>query len=53
VVWESRLVLAALEALPHDEQLALTVIGRLARLHAVRLERTCAKDRAGGAERTG
>ena len=35
--WESRLVLAALEALPHDEELALAIVERVARVHGIRL----------------
>jgi hypothetical protein len=38
---------AALEALPHDEQLALTIVDRVAHLHGVRLERTRPKERLG------
>ncbi len=35
--WESRLVLAALEALPHDEEVALAIVDRVARVHGLRL----------------
>ena len=38
--WESRLVLAALDALPHDEELALGIIGRVARVHGIQLLRS-------------
>jgi hypothetical protein len=34
--WESRLVLAALEALPHDEEVALAIVDRVARVHGLR-----------------
>ena len=36
--WESLLVLAALAALPHDEEIALPLIQRLARRHGVGVE---------------
>ena len=38
--WESRLVLTALEALPHDEELALAIIDRVARVHGIQLRRS-------------